>query len=73
MIRETILFNELEDLFIDYTIEETDEIAAYTEYMVTLYVNGAQVSFETILADNVDQAHDHAEKMYEDYLEYIKS
>ncbi len=66
-------FDYKKDDFFEYTIEANDEIASYTEYIVTLYVNGTDLFYEKILVENEEDAHQHAETMYENYLEYIKS
>jgi hypothetical protein len=73
MQKHILHFDESKDLLVSYTIEPTDEIAAYTEYLVTLYVNGEETFSQNILANDMDFVHYHAEIMYEDYKEYIKS
>jgi hypothetical protein len=73
MQKHILHFDESKDLLVSYTIEPTDEIAAYTEYLVTLYVNGEETFSEKVLSEDMDFAHRHAETMYEDYKEYIKS
>jgi hypothetical protein len=67
-----IKFSEEKDEFIAYDFEATDQVNGQTEYMVTLYVNFYEIESDTILVDNEGQVHDHGEKMYQNYLEYIK-
>jgi hypothetical protein len=70
--KHIIEFNEWKDLLFQYSFEATDEIAGFTEYSVTLYVNGEVTFNETILAYDEDEVYDHAMKMYYDYFEYTK-
>ena len=72
MQSEIIKFDQANDKVFSYCFEPIDETESTTEYLLTLWVNTADVASESIWVSSEQEVHDHAEKMYQNYLEYIK-